>query len=150
MTEKSGSGTGGSIEAPAICGCAWGDDLAPERPCGCGHDTVRLYRDTVYHWRGQHWHSACLIQALAALLTRRDQPEQDEPYFVEVDSNGCERCNAGKTWTVVGPDGCAASQSWEQEEDAEAFADAMNVAYWMGKGTQRDAPQEQTERTEKA
>jgi hypothetical protein len=31
----------------------------------------------------------------------------DDPYFVEVDSNGCSHCGAGRTYCVIGPDGVA-------------------------------------------
>lgn len=65
----------------------------------------------------------------------RSTPETpfDEPYFVEVDNNGCEKCGAGKTWTVVGPDGVAQGQSFENVEDAEALADALNGAFFAGR-----------------
>jgi hypothetical protein len=57
----------------------------------------------------------------------------NEPYFVEVDQNGCERCGHGKTWTVVGPDGVAHSQSFDDVEDAESLADALNGAFFAGR-----------------
>lgn len=56
----------------------------------------------------------------------------NEPYFVEVDVNGCDRCGAGKTWTVVGPDLVAAGTSWECVSDAEDFAEALNDAFYKG------------------
>lgn len=56
----------------------------------------------------------------------------NDPYFVEVDVNGCERCGAGKTWTVVGPDGVAAGTSWKYVSDAEDFAEALNDAFYKG------------------
>ena len=58
----------------------------------------------------------------------------DDPYFVEVDTNGCDRCSHGKTWCIVGPDGVAGSQSFEDEEAASDLAEAMNEAYYAGKG----------------
>lgn len=58
--------------------------------------------------------------------------KKELPYFVEVDSNGCGHCGAGRTYTVIGPDGVAAGTSWENEEDADAYADAMNEAYAHG------------------
>src|SRR5688572_22771270 len=55
--------------SPGLCDCPWPeDDLAPEQPCGCGQEAVRLYRDTVWHWNGQHWRGACLIGAVQAQL----------------------------------------------------------------------------------
>jgi hypothetical protein len=53
------------------CRCEWGDDeMAPERPCGCGQHDARLYRDAVWHWDGKHWTADCLIIALTAELAR--------------------------------------------------------------------------------
>lgn len=40
----------------------------------------------------------------------------------------------GKTWTVVGPDGVAIGQSWENEGDAADVADLMNQAFLTGRG----------------
>ena len=59
--------------------------------------------------------------------------KREDPYFIEVDDNACGTCGAGRTWTVIGPDGVAASQSWEDEEDATAYADALNHAFWRGR-----------------
>lgn len=58
----------------------------------------------------------------------------EDPYFVEVDANGCGHCGAGRQWTVVGPDGVAIGQSFEDEEIADDIASYMNQAYWVGKG----------------
>lgn len=52
--------------APRVCECPWpGDELCPEVPCGCGQEQARLYRDTVWDWKGGHWRSECLIAALS-------------------------------------------------------------------------------------
>ena len=55
-----------------------------------------------------------------------------EPYFIEVDHNGCATCGHDRSWTVVGPDGTAEGQSWGDEESASDWADAMNRAYYVG------------------
>jgi len=67
-------------------------------------------------------------------MTPADKKKKEEdPYFVEVDSNGCRHCGVGRTWTVIGPNGVGASRSWEDEEDAENFADSLNEAFWRGR-----------------
>ena len=63
-----------------------------------------------------------------------------EPYVVEIDSPGCESCDEGKTWTVVGPDGVAESESWYDEEVAAHFADRMNAAFRAGRAALPAAP----------
>jgi hypothetical protein len=73
------------------------------------------------------------------LTPRSDSPDpaeqvREEPYFIEVDTNGCGHCGAGRTWLVVGPDGYGGSQSFEDEEDAAHLAQILNDAYWMGRG----------------
>lgn len=57
-----------------------------------------------------------------------------EPYFVEVNNDGCSRCGHDRTWTVVGPDGVALGQSWVDEDDAQDVADWLNEAYEAGRG----------------
>ena len=58
--------------------------------------------------------------------------KQEEPYFVEVDENGCSHCGAGRTYTVIGPDGVAFGQSWESEDDASGMAEILNEAFYRG------------------
>ncbi len=58
----------------------------------------------------------------------------DEPFFVEVEKNGCELCGHGKQWTVVGPDGVAIGQSFEDEELAADIAEYMNQGFHAGCG----------------
>lgn len=75
-------------------------------------------------------------------------PKRDEPYFIEVDSNGCSKCGAGRTWTVCGPDGSWLSTSYEGEEgqeQAEWLADILNQAYWAGKSA-RELPKKKASR----
>lgn len=59
------------------------------------------------------------------------------PYLVEVGKKGCERCCAGKQWTVVGPDDVAHSESFENPDDAEALAMALNDAFSLGAASER-------------
>lgn len=63
--------------------------------------------------------------------------KKEEPYFVEVDQNGCKHCGAGKNYTVIGPDGYALSQSWGDEEDASDIAEWLNEAYYHGQGSMK-------------
>ncbi len=44
----------------------------------------------------------------------------NEPYFVEVDDNGCSQCGHDRTWTVIGPDGAAHHTSYGDIDDAES------------------------------
>jgi predicted DNA-binding WGR domain protein len=57
----------------------------------------------------------------------------EEPYFIEVESNGCSHCAAGRTWGVVGPDGVMGGRSFADEDDASELAEALNEAYWAGR-----------------
>lgn len=69
-------------------------------------------------------------------------PIEEEPYFVEVDLNGCAECGAGRHWTVVGPDGVAIGRSFADEEFTSSLADDLNAAYFAGRSA---APPDQTE-----
>lgn len=82
----------------------------------------------------------CGWERLSPAPAEARRPQEEQPYFVEVDSNGCERCHSGKTWTVVGPDGDQQSQSFDNEEDAEYLADALNEAYALGTDRQPSTP----------
>jgi len=62
---------------------------------------------------------------------QNDNPVE-QPYFIEVDNNGCPHCGATRSWVVIGPDGCALGITFGHEEDAEDLADNMNTAYWQG------------------
>ena len=57
---------------------------------------------------------------------------REDPYFIEVDTNGCAHCGARRTWTIVGPDDVAIGRSFEDEESASDLAEDMNRAYWQG------------------
>jgi hypothetical protein len=56
----------------------------------------------------------------------------NEPYFIEVDTNGCSKCGHDRTWTVIGPDGTAHHTSYSDIEDAESLAEALNAAFYAG------------------
>ena len=60
------------------------------------------------------------------------QLSHDEPFRVEVDKGGCERCGHGTQWTVVGPDDCYINQSFENKELVEEIADYMNQGFSAG------------------
>lgn len=74
------------------------------------------------------------LRDIAHAVLYATQEHREEPYHVAVDENGCGHCGVGRQWTVVGPDGVACGTSWDEEEDADHFADQMNDAYWNGKG----------------
>ena len=54
-----------------------------------------------------------------------------EPYKVVQDEAGCEKCQAGSTWTVEDPDGVCIGTSYINKEDAEYMAEMMNGAYTL-------------------
>lgn len=58
--------------------------------------------------------------------------DKEGPYSVEIDDEGCEKCQDGRTWTVIRPDGVALGTSWADEEEAEYMAEMMNMAYKAG------------------
>lgn len=60
------------------------------------------------------------------------EEKQDEPYFVAVGETGCSGCGAGRTYTVIGPDGVAIGPSWEEEDEAADHASRLNEAFYMG------------------
>lgn len=57
----------------------------------------------------------------------------DEPYFLQVDVNGCDKCSAGRMWTVVGPSGAMFGQSWGDEEFVGDLVEWLNDAYANGR-----------------
>jgi hypothetical protein len=61
-----------------------------------------------------------------------DQPTEPPPYTVTTDTPGCEDCGHGASWAVVGPGGVAESVSYDDIEDAEAMAAALNDAFQQG------------------
>lgn len=63
---------------------------------------------------------------------------EEEPYFVEIDNNGCSKCGAGRTWVVVDPDGYAGGTSYGLEEDAQDLAENLNIAFHRGRTGKSD------------
>lgn len=57
----------------------------------------------------------------------------EEPYFVEVDENGCSKCGSGRMWRVIGPGDIGLSTSYGLMEDAEDLAEELNIAYANGR-----------------
>lgn len=58
----------------------------------------------------------------------------DAPYFIEVSTNGCAKCSAGRTWTIVGPGDVGLGIEYEDEERAAELADMLNEAFFQGQG----------------
>jgi hypothetical protein len=65
----------------------------------------------------------------------RKECGESEPYFVEVDENGCPKCGSGRLWVVVDPDGVRGSTSYGLEEDADDLAEDLNIAFGKGLAT---------------
>jgi hypothetical protein len=53
-------------------------------------------------------------------------------YYVEPESDGCEKCGHGAMWNVVGPDGTAISITYGDREDADDMAEQLSRAYEDG------------------
>ncbi len=66
-----------------------------------------------------------------------EETVRDDPYFIEVDHNGCSCCGAERTWIVVGPDGRGSSTSFESEDDASDLAENLNIAFHLGRESAR-------------
>ena len=58
---------------------------------------------------------------------------EENPYFVEVDNNGCRECGHGRNWVVVDPDGIRGGTSYGLEEDADDLAEDLNRAFNRGR-----------------
>ena len=58
-----------------------------------------------------------------------------EPYTIEIESDGCEKCGHGKQWAIMRPDGVCLGQTWENPEEAQQIADWMNEAFVAGQLT---------------
>lgn len=57
---------------------------------------------------------------------------EDTPYHIDIDQQGCQTCNAGRTYTIVGPDGVALGLSWDDMNEALEWTDELNAAYNSG------------------
>jgi hypothetical protein len=56
----------------------------------------------------------------------------ENPYQVELNSEGCPHCGNDRLWDVVGPNETALSESYGDKEHAEYIADILNDAYALG------------------
>jgi hypothetical protein len=60
----------------------------------------------------------------------------DEPYFIEVDNNGCHQCGHARTWVVVyGPEELGGGTSYANEEEASEISEMMNDAFGRGRNS---------------
>lgn len=61
------------------------------------------------------------------------EESEDAPYRIDIDQQGCPTCHAGRTYTIVGPDGVTAlGRSWDNMYEALEWADELNAAYNIG------------------
>src|SRR5271170_3559645 len=76
-----------------------------------------------------------LVQAIHShvLAIAADDAIEENPYFVEVDNNGCPGCWHGRSWVVVDPDGSNTGTSYGSEEDAGDLAQDLNRAFNRGR-----------------
>lgn len=56
-------------------------------------------------------------------------------YRVEIEKTGCQHCEAGRMWDVIGPDEMALGISYSLKEDADDMAEYMNMAYERGQAS---------------
>ena len=62
---------------------------------------------------------------------------EENPYFVEVDNNGCRECGHDRNWVVVDPDGIRGSTSYGLQEDADDLAEDLNRAFNRGRNNSK-------------
>lgn len=55
-----------------------------------------------------------------------------EAYRVEKDDVGCSKCHAKATWTVVDLNDVGIGISWEDKDEAENYAEDLNLAFSSG------------------
>lgn len=70
-------------------------------------------------------------------ITKGVKTIKEQPFFVEVDDNGCPECSSGRTYLVVGPDGVASSTSYSDDADAAHLAESLCDAYWQGRNSRK-------------
>jgi len=55
-------------------------------------------------------------------------------FKVVTDTEGCNKCGAGKTWTIAGTnDEIAIGYSFGEQEEADDLCEWMNMAYQAGR-----------------
>jgi len=79
----------------------------------------------------QRWNTRTTVAAPAV-------SEAEEPYRVEVESDGCGHCGEGKQWAVVyAPSDEMSSRTYSCEDDAEHEADVCNLAFNRGRAARK-------------
>jgi hypothetical protein len=68
---------------------------------------------------------------------KKQKISEEDPYFIEVDTNGCSKCGHDRSWMVVGPDGFGDSQSFYDVEDAAHLAEILNQVYSLGASSKK-------------
>ena len=73
-------------------------------------------------------------EAFQRYLLERQIPRKpsSEPFFIEVDDNGCKHCGRGRTYTIIGPNDVGLGTSYEDEEQASELCEMLNGAYYIG------------------
>jgi hypothetical protein len=62
---------------------------------------------------------------------------KSDAYFVEQADAGCERCCAGRTYAIVGPDGVGLGRTWDDADEAAVLAASLTEAFNLGKDSIR-------------
>ena len=63
----------------------------------------------------------------------KDNSTAERPYFLEAHDT-CPKCGV-LGWDIIGPDGAALGQWFEDEEHAEDFCESLNDAYESGRAS---------------
>jgi hypothetical protein len=101
-------------------GCA--QEIPPE-PKGQAMTNIGFYRD---------W-PRLIREITERAMTEGTIDTTKLPYTVTADdSNRCECCGRGRTWEVVGPDGVALGIAYDNQSNADEFADDLSRAYLAG------------------
>ncbi len=61
----------------------------------------------------------------------------EKPYWVELET-GCLACGRGREYRVIGPDDVAMGQTFEDEADAEEYAENLIAAYEAGRAAAKE------------
>ena len=77
-------------------------------------------------------------------------PVKVEAYNVVIDRPACSLCGGREIWAVKGPDDACPYQRFEDKEDADIQAAALNAAFNAGRasGIEDATPVQQCKRTE--
>ena len=55
------------VKAYKLCDC---DTIGDQPTCGCDKHQLRLYREYIIHWLGQHWDIECAFKYAIAGLSQ--------------------------------------------------------------------------------